>query len=132
MKENIANEEALNIIKKQVFLLKNNDNKLWEYVYKVLKSLLISNNYKQFYVVLCDLKFNLNDDSLRHVRNYAAWYLLEKDIENDNNLITTINLKCVNLLLDFVVEESFTSMFEEKHNIEIKNKSRELWTHKAD
>ena len=91
-----------------------------------MKSLLISNNYKQFYVVLCDLKFNLNDDSLRHVRNYAAWYLLEKDIENDTNLITTINLKCVNLLLDFVVEESFTSMFEEKHNIEIKNKSREL------
>ena len=84
----------------------------------------MTTNYKQLYSLLNDLKFNLNDDNLRHVRNYAAWYILDHETPNDKHVLN--NYKCIDILLDFVIEESFTNMFEENQNFEIKNNRREL------
>ena len=46
------------------------------------------------------------------MRNYAAWYIMDLENPSDNPLLN--NYKCIDILLDFVIEETFTNMFEEK------------------
>ena len=115
---------------------------------KTMKTLFkISKMTGPFLLSICfsEIGFALSVSSFRHIRNYSVWYILNQlygrtnketnQIANQSDAGLVFQKGSIDHLFgqlgEFISEETFSDMFDEKVSEDRKKKSKEMKKHKA-